>query len=294
MIKRALALAATLALIAVVVPLLGSSEKISAAPIEVGRVHDTFQPNNGKIYILIIGNDARYGNPDASRADAIHLVGINTEKMKAGILNFPRDSWVNIPGRGSSKINEALYDGGPELLAKTVESLTGIRIDYWVMTGFKGFEGIIKDVGGIHVNLSRDIYDIGWSGANLKAGKQVLNHSQALAYNRARHAFSNGDLARTSNQARFLVWMLKELQRQVEWNPSKLLTWIASARRNTRFDVPADEQFRLGVLASQLPPKNIKSVTIPVRVGSVGAASVVFISPGARDMYARLRKDAHF
>ena len=294
MIKRAIALAAALGLIAVVVPLLGTTEDSAASPIRIGRVHGTFQPTNGKIYILLIGNDARFGNPDASRADAIHLVGVNTEKMRAGILNFPRDSWVNIPGRGSSKINEALYDGGPALLAKTVEALTGIRIDYWVMTGFKGFEGLIKDVGGIHVNLPSAVYDVGWSGANLKKGKQVVNHSQALAYNRARHAFSNGDLARTSNQARFLVWMLKELQRQVEWNPSKLLTWIASARRNTRFDMPADEQFRLGVLASQLPPQNVESVTIPVRVGFVGAASVVFISPGARDMYAKLRKDAHF
>ena len=294
MIKRAIALAAALGLIAVIVPLLGSTEKSAASPIEVGRVHDSFQPNRGKIFILVIGNDARYGNPDASRADAIHLVGVNTETMRAGILNFPRDSWVEIPGRGSSKINEALYDGGPELLAKTVEMLTGIRIDYWVMTGFKGFEGLVSDVGGIHVNLPSDVYDVGWSGANLKAGKQVLNRSQALAYNRARHAFSNGDLARTANQARFLVWMLKELQRQVEWNPSKLLTWIAAARRNTRLNVPTDEQFRLGVLASQLPAKNVESVTIPVRVGSVGLASVVFISPGANALYARFRANAHF
>ena len=292
MIKRALGLIAAIAVVAVLVPLVGPDEDVVASPIAVGRVHKSFQPASGKIYILFIGNDARSGNPDRSRADAIHLVGINTETMRGGILNFPRDSWVNIPGQGSAKLNEGLYRGGPELMAKTIEQLTHIRIDYWVMAGFKGFEGLIQDVGGIHANIARDIYDIGWSGANIKAGKQVLGHADALAFNRARHPFGGGDVTRTTNQARFLLWMLRELKVEVDKNPSRLLTWIAAARRNTRFNVPADEQFRLGVLASQLSPRRIKSVTVPVSIGAVGAASVVFISPSANNLYKRLRANA--
>ncbi|MDQ3939818.1 MAG: LCP family protein, partial [Actinomycetota bacterium] len=219
MIKRVIALAALVAVIAVLIPFLGPRERIAAAPVQIGRVHKTFHPATGKIYVLVIGNDARSGNPDQSRADAIHIVGINTERMRGGILNFPRDSWVNIPGRGSSKINEALYDGGPVLLAKTLENLTGIRIDYWVMAGFEGFEDMIRAVGGIHINVRERIYDIGWSGADLKPGKQVVGHSQALAFNRARHAFAGGDVTRTTNQARFLLWMLKELRGEVAANP---------------------------------------------------------------------------
>lgn len=293
MIKRAVALTALLAVVAVLVPLLGPRGTVGAAPISVGRVHKSFQPASGKIFILFIGNDARSGNPDRSRADAIHLVGINTETMRGGILNFPRDSWVNVPGYGSAKMNEGLYHGGPELMAKTVEQLTGIRIDYWVMAGFEGFEGLITDVGGIHINVSQRIYDIGWSGADLQAGKQWVGHSQALAFNRARHPFGGGDVTRTTNQARFLLWMLKELRGEVANNPSRLLTWIAAGRRNTRFNVPADEQFRLGVLASQLSPSRIESVTVPVSVGAVGAASVVFISPGANSIYARFKEKGY-
>ncbi|MGH2807356.1 MAG: LCP family protein [Actinomycetota bacterium] len=292
MIKRALALIAGLAMVAVAVPLLGPAEQSDAAPIQIGRVHESFQPEDGKIFILFMGSDARHGNPN-SRADAIHLVGINTDKMRGGIINIPRDSWVNIPGYGSAKINEGLYHGGPELMAKTVENVTGIRIDYWVMTGFEGFQGLIRDVGGIHINLKQDVYDIGWSGANLKKGKQVVKGAQALAYNRARHAFGGGDITRTTNQGRFLLSMLRELRNEVQFNPSRLLTWIAAGRQHTRFNVSPDEQFRLGVLASQLSPKDIGNVTVPVSVGAVGAASVVFISPGANDIYKRLRANAY-
>ena len=106
------------------------------------------------LFVLVIGNDARAGNPDRSRADAIHIVGLDTKTLRGGILNFPRDTWVSIPGHGSGKINEALYDGGPQLLARTLENLTGIRIDLWVMTGFEGFKPVMTSfilgiIGGV-------------------------------------------------------------------------------------------------------------------------------------------------
>jgi hypothetical protein len=87
--------------------------------------------------------------------------------------------------------------------------------------------------------------------------------------------------------------MLAELRREVQFNPSRLLTWIAAGRQNTRFNVSPDEQFRLGVLASQLAPKDIANVTVPVSIGAVGAASVVFISPRADAIYKRLRENAY-
>ena len=139
MIKRSIALLALVASVCMMAPLAGDRSSSDAAPITGGRVHEDFQPEDGKIFVLIIGNDARSGNPDRSRADAIHLAGINTKTMKGGVLNFPRDSWINIPGSGTGRINEALYRGGPELVVRAVESLTGIRIDYWLMTGFVGF-----------------------------------------------------------------------------------------------------------------------------------------------------------
>jgi LCP family protein required for cell wall assembly len=289
-IKRAAVLIAFVGLVAGLVPVVGGRSS-DAAPVVVGRVHKRWQPNQGKIFVLVIGSDARHGNPNL-RADAVHIAGINTKTMRGGILNFPRDSWVDIPGYGQGRINQALYQGGPQLLAKTLERLTGIRIDYWVLVGFDGFEDIIRDLGPIPIKIKRPIHDPGGSGANIRAGTKKLGASDALAFVRTRKAFFHGDIARTSNQARFLLAMLRKLRADVERRPTELLRWIAVARNNARLDISPQEMFRLAVLTSQVSPSRVGNVTVPVSVGSVGIASVVFIQPRAKSIYARFKAHA--
>jgi LCP family protein required for cell wall assembly len=282
-----------LALLAALLPIMGRVPRSEAA-ITIGRVHAGYQPTTGKLFILVIGNDARQGNPNGALADAIHLVGIDTRSMKAGILNFPRDSWVSIPGHGTNKINASLIDGGPELVAKTVESLTGIRIAYWVMTGFGGFYGIVKRLGGVKVRVPRNLNDPSGSGAVMSAGVHKLAPLQALSFVRDRHDFPNGDVSRTANQATFLLALLKKLRKEVTNNPASLLKWIAIARRYTRLDISLGELFRLGIVASELSPKDVGNKTLPVSFGFEGAQSVVFISPQASSIYASFKKKAHF
>ena len=291
MIKRICVLLAFVLGVSLVVPLIGAPEPTNAAAPLFGRVHESFQPEKGKIFVLAIGNDARSGNPDRSLADAIHILGINTRTMKGGILNFPRDSWVSIPGQGSAKMNEALFRGGPELLARTLEAETGIRLDYWVMVGFDGFQGIVEDLRGVEMNIPVAHNDTGASGSVLKAGRQHLQGYEALAYARARKSFSGGDIARTTHQGDMLVALQRKLSAETAENPATLFRWITATKKHARFDVRADEMFRLGILATQLKPKDIKHVTIPVSLGSVGAASVVFISPNAKSIYQRFREN---
>lgn len=286
MIRRASAL---LTIIAVAVGLVAASGSTSAAPLLMGRLQASFQPTSGNVFILVIGNDARSGNPLNSRADAIHILGINTEKMTAGILNFPRDSWVNIPGYGHGKINEALYHGGPELLARTLQGMTGIDLHYWAMVGFQDFRKIIKALGGVRMHLPTAVHDPSGSGARLRAGTQNLGAHQALAYLRTRHSFGGGDITRTTNQGNFLIALLKKLRRQTDRSPASMLRWMAITQRFARYEMSSEEMFRLGVLATELRPRDVGNVTVPVSVGSVGAASVVFISPSAHSLYERLR-----
>lgn len=290
MIKRFAALATVIAMMTIGTTFSGGST--NASQIAMGRVHASFQPTNGKIFVLVIGNDARAGNPTNSRADAIHIVGINTRTMRGGILNFPRDSWVNIPGHGSAKMNEALYRGGPDLLASTLEQLTGIQLDYWLMVGFEDFRKIIKGLGGVKMHLPTAVHDPTGSGARLSAGTQKLGGHQALAYLRTRHSFGGGDVTRTTNQGRFLLALLRKLRGEVSSSPAAVLRWIAITRRFARHDISADEMFRLGVLATHIKPKDVANITVPVSVGSVGAASVVFISPAARSIYDRFKQNA--
>lgn len=290
MIKRTVALILFVALVAGGAPLIGTRTPASGQGVLVGRVHEDFQPAKGKIFVLIIGNDAREGNPDRSRADAIHIAGINTKTMKGGILNFPRDSWVPIPGHGSGKMNEALYDGGPELLARTLEQQTGIRLDYWAMTGFEGFRNIIRDIKGVEYKVPFRIYDPTGSGADLDAGRKRLGPINALAFVRTRHNFPNGDIDRTTNQGKFLLAMLRKLRSSVGRDPAELMRWISTSRENARLDLSLGELYRLSLLTTQVKPGDVRNVTVPVSVGSVGAASVVFISPSARSIYQRFKQ----
>jgi LCP family protein required for cell wall assembly len=288
MIKRSVALVVALAMLVLATAFSGAP---NAARLLVGRVHASFQPTSGTVFILVIGSDARDGNPLNSRADAIHIVGLNTDTMRGGILNFPRDSWVPIPGYGSGKINEATYHGGPDLLARTLENLTGIRLDYWVMVGFQDFVRIISDLGGVTMNVPEAAFDPSGSGARIKAGTQHLKAQQALAYLRTRHSFGAGDITRTTNHGRFLLALLRKLKRQAAHSPAALLDWIAVTRRYARYDISAAEMFRLGVVATKVKPRHVGNVTVPVSVGSMGAASVVFISPGAASVYARFKQN---
>ncbi|MPZ70482.1 MAG: hypothetical protein GEU71_13290 [Actinobacteria bacterium] len=290
MIKRTAALLTFVTLVAVGAPLIGSPAPASGQGVLIGRVHEDFQPAKGKIFVLIIGNDAREGNPDRSRADAIHIAGINTKTMKGGILNFPRDSWVPIPGHGSGKMNEALYDGGPRLLAQTLEQQTGIRLDYWVMVGFQGFTRIIGDINGVEYKVPFPVHDPRGSGANLDRGRQRLGARNSLAFVRTRHSFPNGDIDRSTNQGKFLIAMLHKLRSSVHRDPAELMRWISTTRENARFDLSLGELFRLSLLTTQVKPGNVGNVTVPVSLGSVGAASVVFISPSARSLYQRFKQ----
>ena len=279
-----------LVLAAMFSPIAGDESPAWAAPLTIGRVHASFQPKDGKIFVAVIGNDARSGNPDRALADAIHIAGINTRTMKGGILNFPRDCWVSIPGYGEGKINESLFAGGPERVAETLENLTGIRLDYWVMVGFDGFEDLIKGVGPIKMKIPYPMYDPGGSGAHLDPGVQQMTYWKALAYARTRHGLPHGDIDRTTNHGKFLIAMLRELRRDVGRSPGALLKWMSVTRDVARLNVSPRELFRLGILATQVKPKDIGNVTVPVSLGSVGAASVDFISGSAQGIYDRFKK----
>jgi anionic cell wall polymer biosynthesis LytR-Cps2A-Psr (LCP) family protein len=120
---------------------------------------------------------------------------------------------------------------------------------------------------------------------------QKLQGYQALAYARARKSFSGGDVARTTHQGDMLVALQRKLQTQTAKNPAALFRWIAATKRHARFDLRADEMFRLGILATQIDSKDIGNVTLPVSLGWVGAASVVFISPQAKSIYERFKEN---
>jgi LCP family protein required for cell wall assembly len=243
------------------------------------------------IFILALGSDARPGQPiTEQRSDSIHIIGINPEQHRASILGFPRDSWVDIPGHGSNKINAAMVYGGPHLTVETIEQLTGIHIDYYMLTSFGGLTHMVNDIGGLVVNVPYPMHDH-YSGANFEAGVQRLSGKQALAFSRNRHDAPQGDLSRSQNQGRLFVAALTQFRQEFEKDPSVLLSWLAAGMRNTETDLSVRQLVSLAFTAVSILPKDVHNEVVPATTGSVGSASVVFISSSAHAVYADMRGD---
>ena len=155
--------------------------------------------------ILLLGSDTRSGSEAAqvsgSRADSIMLAHIPADGKGVYLVSIMRDTWVNIPGYGSAKINAALNYGGISLQVATVENLLGIKIDHVAEIEFEGFKALVNSVNGVDVQVPFD-FDINiWS---FKQGMQHMDGGAALAFVRARYPFADGDYQRVRNQRAFL------------------------------------------------------------------------------------------
>ena len=261
----------------------------------IGRAHKARNlppiTTSRPIFILALGSDARPGQPvDQLRSDSIHIIGINPEEHRASILGFPRDSWVNIPGHGTDKINTAMADGGPQLAVQTLESLTGIHIDYYLLTSFKGLSRMVADIGGLTVKVPYSMHDP-YSGADFSAGVHRLSGQEALAFARDRHDVPGGDFGRSENQGRLFLAALAQFHKQFSADPSTMLRWVATGLRNVSTDLSVSELTRLAFTAAEIPVSNVKNVVVPGTAGSEGSASVVFISGSAQGIYADMRPD---
>ena len=247
-----------------------------------------------RIVLLTIGSDSgapkfgRGGSVETGRADALQLVVLDTVRQRGAVVSFPRDSYVPIPGHGTSKINAAMAFGGPPLLVATFEQLTGLTIDYYALTSFDGLTDIVNKVGGVQVNVDMNLRDH-FAGAFLDKGRQTLHGSQALAYARARKTLTGGDFDRSRHQGQILLGGLGTFQRQVAKDPTQVMAWLAILRDEVKTDLPFPELLRLALLATQVPPKNINNIPVPGAAGSAGGASVVRLQPGAYSLFARLR-----
>ncbi len=243
------------------------------------------------LFILALGSDARPGEPiSRERSDSIHIIGVDAKRHRATILGFPRDSWVSIPGHGHAKINEAMVDGGPELTVRTIEAITGIHIDFWMLTSFRGLEHMVDWIGGVNVNVPYAMHDR-YSGANFARGRTHMRGWQALAFARNRHDTPNGDFSRSQNQGTLFLSALSDLGKRFAQDPTELFRWISAGWRNVQTDLSPSTLLDLAITATKVDPKNVTNLVVPGSTGTEGAASVVFISGAAGAIYRDMRKD---
>lgn len=227
------------------------------------------------VFILVLGSDARPGEEiTGQRADSIHIVALNPAKARATIVGFPRDSYVEIPGFGTNKINAAMVEGGPELVVETVEELTGITMNYWALTWFDGFIAMINDIGGLTVDVPFPVVDR-YSHANLDAGRQTLTGRDALAFARTRHVLPSGDLGRSENQGRLMIAALAQFQKDFQKDPAAIFTWVGAGMRNARTNIALDQLMTLAFTGANLNARKVVNVVIPGTNAMNGTESIV-------------------
>jgi LCP family protein required for cell wall assembly len=245
------------------------------------------------IFVLAIGSDARPGvcEPvERCLADSLHLIGLNPRKGAASILGFPRDSYVDIPGVGTGKINDSLFHGGPELVVQTVEELVGVDIDYYFLTSFAGLRHMVNDVGGIEIDIPYAMSDAS-SGAVFSEGLQVLDGKQALAFARNRKDTPNGDFSRSENQGLLMMAALERFRKDVRKDPLSLFTWLVSGLRHIQTELSAGEVFDLALAALTVEPNRVVNRVTPGGLGFAGEASVVQLGSEAEAMFADIADD---
>ena len=272
-------------------------------PVLTPTVADRSQP----ITFLLIGSDSRegldslknFGPSGGERADVIILLRVVPDDGTAQMLSIPRDTYVDIPGRGKGKINSAFAFGGAPLMVETVADFTGVPINHYVEVDFVGFQAIVDDLGGVEIDFPFPARD-GKSGLDVAAGPQVLDGYQALAFARSRSyeelqsgtwvSVDANDFGRTRRQQQLIFAILRGLAR-----PSSIVEMgdlVGGFAQYLTVDTTLAEAslVQLAFTMREVRPNEIEAATLPGDVATVGEASVVIPSdPEAAQMLAALR-----
>jgi polyisoprenyl-teichoic acid--peptidoglycan teichoic acid transferase len=264
---------------------LGTRPAAASDPgILIGKAHADYAPTltgSKPIVILAVGSGARPGDDVShSLSDSLHLIFLNPDQHAIAMVGIPRDSWVDIPGHGTNKINSALVQGGPDLMVQTVEAHFGVHIDYWAITTFWGFKSMIDDIGGLTVNVPFRMLD-SYSGADLQPGVQELSGEQALAMSRDRHSMLSGDFTRQENGGRLFLAALAQFQKEYGQDPTALLTWLGAGLSNMSTTLTADQVVQLAYTVTAQPVKKVQNIVLPGSSAMIGGVSAVALNDAA-------------
>lgn len=241
-------------------------------------------------------NQLRTGSTEGRRTDTILLLHTPRGGGPAVLVSIPRDSYVDIPGRGENKINAAFAFGGPELLVQTVEGATDLAVDGYVETGLGGFAALVDAVGGVE-QCPETAIDDPKAGLDVEAGCQEMDGATALGYARSRDFDPRGDLGRADRQRDLISAIISKAASPATLvNPFRAFPAAKAAGGALTVDDgtgPVDmARFALGMRAASSPDG--VQLTVPVADTSrrTGAGLVVdWDTDAAEQLFAALRRD---
>lgn len=278
----------------------GSIDRVDATPTSGDRPSAGAGSN-----FLLVGTDSREdltreerndlvtGHAEGARADTIMLLHL-PDSGGPTLVSIPRDSYVEIPGHGSNKINAAYATGGPSLLVDTVEQSTNLRIDGYLEVGFGGFVQVVSTVGGVEMCLDKPVQDEK-TRLDLPAGCQVLEGAEALNYVRMRYSDPRGDLGRVERQREFLAALTREAATPgtvlVPWRLHDVGTAAGSAMALGE-DTSLWETVRMARGMRAVSGGDGQSVTVPIADANYqtrAGSSVLWDEARAAELFEALR-----
>lgn len=200
-----------------------NSAKITDAfPAEETRP-EVKEESKDAINILLLGSDTRSSRevdeqdeefatlPNGGRSDTMMLVHIPSDRKNVFVTSIMRDTWLDIPGVGTAKINRAFASGGVPKAVETLEGLFGIRINHVASIDFEGFKGMTDALGGVTIDNKIAFTPVHNKKYHFPIGAQTLDGEQALAFVRERKSFPGSDYQRVKNQQLFVKALLGQL-----------------------------------------------------------------------------------
>ncbi|WP_310964742.1 LCP family protein [Nocardioides terrisoli] len=263
----------------------------------------------GPINVLVMGDDTRKGQgPQIGGAtpglsDTTILLHLSADRKFAYGVSLPRDAMVQRPSCKTStgvapaqltQFNAAYAIGGPLCTMKTVEQLTGVHIDHFVVIKFRGFREMVDALGGVQVCVPEQIDDP-QSNIHLPAGTYKVTGEQALNYVRVRHGVGDGsDIGRMKRQQSFIASMINQVvSAGTLANPIKLYKFLDAATKS----LITDEGFShlrslvgLGESLKSIGLDHIKFVTVPFAPYPPDPNRLVW-APRAHQLWSRIIHD---
>ncbi|MFI9050196.1 LCP family protein [Streptomyces sp. NPDC053427] len=270
--------------------------------------------DNGSMDILVMGSDSRagkngkYGKDEGgARSDTAMVVHVYKGHRKASVVSVPRDTMIKrpdctkngqvVPGAQRAMFNTAYEVGGPACAVKTVESISGIRMDHFLEVDFTGFKKLIDALGGVDITTTKAIDDND-SHLHLRPGKHTLNGEDALGLVRTRHGVPGGDgsdLGRIQLQQTFIKALMDQVKNVgVLTNPAKLYDVADTATKAITTDTDLNSVSELTGLAKSLGSigsDHIDMLTLPVTYDPTDPDRVVPLTKQGKQVWDALRQD---
>jgi polyisoprenyl-teichoic acid--peptidoglycan teichoic acid transferase len=241
--------------------------------------------------LLVIGSDARVGEDQLRlRADSIHVLTLAPTLAGGTIVGFPRDSWLDleqiiaaneVAGLPESEVPTAgtkwtnlMASRGPEIMLGTAEVLTDTDLEGYVITGFKGFEGLMSFLGELIIELPTTMRT-GNTWDDFAAGLHVLSPNRALELARIRKGLPRGDFDRSLNQGRIMLAAMAMVQDMgVDAVPGLLSVLLEHAWT----DLDTEPLFTIALAAFTMDPEDVTNMVLDGSIGTVAGSSVVFLN----------------